>query len=57
MTYPVIGSRYNNPPLDRPALRRLPAGWVLETTSNHTGDRWIATACAIIAVLFLIGAI
>jgi len=57
MTYPVIGSRYDGPPLDRPALRQLPAGWELETDNDNAGDRWIATACAIIAVLFLIGAI
>ena len=25
-----IGSKYSGPPLDRPCLRHLPQGWVLE---------------------------
>ena len=25
-----IGSKYEGPPLDRPCLRQLPRGWVLE---------------------------
>jgi hypothetical protein len=28
--YPQIGSKYNGPPLDRPALRQLPHGWIVE---------------------------
>lgn len=29
MTCPVIGSKYDGPPLDRPCLRAMPKGWVL----------------------------
>jgi hypothetical protein len=28
-SYPTIGSRYDGPPLDRPALRQLPREWEL----------------------------
>lgn len=31
----VIGSKYDGPPYDRPALRRLPAGWVLSVETEE----------------------
>lgn len=34
MTIPVIGSRYTGPSLDRPSLRQLPPGWLLEETKQ-----------------------
>ena len=37
MTYPIIGSKYTGPALDRPALRRLPAGWELEQEREMGG--------------------
>ena len=37
MTYPIIGIKYTGPPLDRPCLRRMPAGWYLtpEREESH----------------------
>jgi len=39
-----IGSRYEGQPWDRPALRRMPEGWVLEETrpEKHRGDQAVA---------------
>lgn len=31
MAYPEIGSKYEGPVLDKPCLRQLPSGWILET--------------------------
>ena len=47
--YPVIGSKYTGEPLDRPCLRQLPRGWVLEETEEH-GDTAVMLACALAAV-------
>lgn len=39
---PQIGSRYTGQSLDRPSLRRLPSGWVLEETlqDQHNLASW-----------------
>mgnify|MGYP001561314147 CR=1 FL=1 len=39
MTYPRIGSGYTGPDFSRPALRRLPHGWVLEETRQDRHQR------------------
>lgn len=45
----VIGSKYSGPVLDRPCLRQLPRGWVLEETKPVkkpllSPDAWVAVA-------------
>lgn len=44
----VIGSKYNGPVLDRPCLRQLPRGWVLEETKPVkkpiNPEKWVAIA-------------
>lgn len=40
MSRPIIGSRYTGPSFDRPALRRLPTGTVLEEASKPLPAWW-----------------
>lgn len=47
----AIGSRYNGPVLDRPCLRQLPRGWVLEETKPVkkvplSPEFWVGVAVA-----------
>lgn len=37
---PIIGSRYEGPRLDRPALRQLPSGWVIEEARKPIPAWW-----------------
>ena len=58
--YPVIGSKYTGPELDRPCLRRLPRGWVLDLPPDSCpGDTAVMLAAAFVmlgmAVLVLLG--
>jgi hypothetical protein len=48
----AIGSRYEGPAFDRPALRQMPRHWVLEESKPRprfvmTPDRWVAVAVAL----------
>lgn len=49
----VIGAKYDGPPLDRPCLRQLPAGWELADETPHSGDHYVIMA-TIIAGGFLL---
>lgn len=45
----AIGSKYSGVPFDRPALRKMPAGWELEEAKapwdwNVIGDRCVTAA-------------
>lgn len=59
-TYPEIGSKYEGPCYDRPALRKLPPGWVLEETLSDVpapwwqrSERWVLV---LIVLMLLLGA-
>lgn len=58
-----IGSRYAGPAFDRPALRKLPAGWTLEEARRPTRrwwqspDRWVGIACAVAYIVLTAQAI
>lgn len=56
----LIGSRYTGPAFDRPCLRQMPREWSLATEQRRAldwwtkGDRWIAIACAVLAVVAVV---
>ena len=56
MSYPIIGSKYVGPPLDRPALRRLPDGWQLENAPEEMSglEVCIIAAVALLALWILV---
>jgi hypothetical protein len=54
--YPIIGSKYDGPPLDRPCLRKLPSGWVIEDPDPDSASfggciPWLIVAVVVIAVV------
>lgn len=57
--YPQIGSKYTGPDYDRPCLRQLPSGWVLEEAQApapwwQSSERWLMVF--VILMLLLAGA-
>ena len=59
MTKVDIGSKYQGPDWDRPALRQLPREWVLEEVRETFRPRWYrraeAVALVILALWLLVG--
>lgn len=58
MSHPIIGSKYNGPSLDKPCLRRLPIGWVLEEARRapmvpwwQRSERWAAIIVALLLLM------
>lgn len=53
-----IGSKYEGPAFDRPALRQLPPGWVLDEPKRqpklHKGDSVVLILCLLLGLAAVI---
>jgi hypothetical protein len=49
--YPQIGSKYNGPSLDRPCLRVMPPGWVLEEARTPAPAKWYLRTDRLVAIV------
>ena len=56
---PIIGSKYHGPDFQRPSLRQLPRGWVLEETRANKyrwwrdPDLWAVVAVVVVGLLVI----